>query len=220
MMKRIRKTVRVLLRNKQVEQELGDEMQFHLEHHIEMNIASGMTPDAARYRALRDFGGVAQVQEACRDTRRTRWLETLWQDARYGVRMLRRNPGFTSAAVATLALGIGVNGALLSIAHSVLVRPLPYYDSHRLVQIYQTPPQHSESHVPVTPGDFFDLRSQLHSISAACMYNGAFNWTGAGDAVRLEGATVSVNFFDVAGVDPVVGRRFRSEEETFGKNQV
>lgn len=218
--KRIRKIFRVWFHQNQVEQELGDEMQFHLEHHIEMNIASGMTPEEARYRAVRDFGGVAQVQEACRDTRRTRWIQTLWQDARYGARMLRRNPGFAAAAVATLALGIGVNGALLSIAHAVLVRPLPYYDSHRLVQIYETAPQHPESHVPVTPGDFFDLRSQLHSIRAACMFNGAFNWTGAGDAVRLEGATVSVNFFDVAGVDPILGRRFRSEEETPGKHEV
>jgi putative ABC transport system permease protein len=217
-MKRMLRRVRALFRKNSVESELDAELQFHLDHQTERHVAAGLTPEEARYRALRDFGGVAQVEERCRDTRRVRVVENLWQDARYGVRQMLRNPGFAAAAVATLALGIGASTALVSIANQVLLRPLPFSDPDTLMQVWQTPPKAPEQHVNVTPSDFYDFRAQTRSLSGlASIVDNDFNWTGSGEAVKLWGSFVSANILDVLGVQPVLGRGFRAEEDQPGK---
>ncbi|HYP25446.1 MAG TPA: permease prefix domain 1-containing protein, partial [Blastocatellia bacterium] len=131
---------RALFFSRRLERELDAELRFHLEMQIQENIGRGMSAEKARYAALRSFGGVEQIKEHCREVRGVRMIETLWQDIRYGFRMLKARPGFSLAALTVLALGIGANTAIFSVIYGVLLRPLPYDQGHRLVILKQQAP--------------------------------------------------------------------------------
>ena len=206
--------LRSLFRKSRVEQELSDELRFHLEKLIEEKVGKGMVPEEARYAALRELGGVEQIKEECRDMRRVNYIENFAQDVRYGLRMLAKNPGFTTVAVLTLALGIGANTAIFSVVNAVLLCPLPYKDSNRLVWLSETDLRERLGDMGVSPPTFLDWRSQAWSFEALSAYSeGDFVVTGRGEPEKITSAAVSGNFFALLGVRPALGRGFLPEED-------
>src|SRR5580765_1240000 len=125
--------LRGLFRKRKLEEEMADEIQWHLEMQIDDHLRQGLSPEEARYLALRKFGGVEQVKETYREGRSLAGVETFLRDLRYGLRMLRRSPGVTAVAILSLALGIGANTALFSVVDAVLLKTLPVEDPERLV---------------------------------------------------------------------------------------
>src|ERR1041384_6827644 len=164
---------RNLLHKDRVEQELSEEISIYLEMLIEAKIKQGLKPAEARRAALIELGGVEQVKESVREVRMGQALETVWQDLRYGVRMLRKQPAFTLIAVLTLALGIGANTAIFSVVNAVLINPLPYREPDRLVQFWETNPLKNWTQVTVAPANLFDWQKQSQSFSEFAAYMGS-----------------------------------------------
>src|SRR5262245_43570601 len=149
-------------------------------------------------------------------------MQTLWQDLRYGARMLLKNPGFTTIAILTLALGIGVNTAIFGVVDAVLLRSLPYQDSDRLALVWRQNQQKNDTFA-LNPANFFALKEQNHSFEAMAAFSNidwSGNLTGDGEPERLQGCPVSANLFSILGVQPSRGRAFLPEEEQPGRNQV
>ncbi|MGO8792322.1 MAG: ADOP family duplicated permease [Terriglobia bacterium] len=218
---RLFRRLRALFRKEEFDHQLADEMAFHLAKQIEQSLAAGMAPEEARYAALRRFGGVEQVKEQCRDARRLNRLENFLHDVRYGVRQLRRDPGFAAVAVLTLVLGIGANTAIFSVVDAVLIRPLPYRDAGRLVYISEFWPRETPVRTVPSP-DFANWSEHSRLCDGMAAYGGGaeMNLTSPGEPERLLGARVTWDFFPLLGVQPSLGRGFLREEDQPGGRQV
>lgn len=204
------------------EAELSAELQSHLDLLAERNVAAGMSPEDAKYAAHRAFGGVAQVAERSRDEWHLVWLEQFAQDLRGAFRLLRKNSAFAAITIAIIALGIGATTSIFSIVNSVMLRPLPYPDSGRLVILQEMYANVGNTSVRnVTPGVFLAWKKQATSFSAL-----ASDWylpanVTVGDSVtRRGGRFVSPNYFSTYGVSPILGRDFLPEEFQAGKADV
>jgi predicted permease len=218
---KLRLRLRALFFKSRMEDELEEEVRFHLEREVEENIARGMSPKEARYTALRSFGGVERVKEESRDERGIRLLEEVWQDLRYCARMLVKQPAFSLIAVLTLALGIGANTAIFSVVNAVLLRPLPYADDERLVMIWGKFPAAGTERASVSVPEFIDYRDRTHSFAQIGIYGDKdFTLTGRGEAERFTGALVSANLLSLLGVNPALGRHFLVEENQPDRSHV
>jgi predicted permease len=207
--------LRSLFRRARVDQELDEELRYHIERQIEEHISKGMTEGEARYAALRAMGGVERRKEECRDVRGVRLIEDLMQDVRHGLRTLYKSPGFTAVATLSLALGIGANTAIFSVVNAVLLKPLPYYDPQRLVWVSEAWPSRNIEFV-LSP-DYIEWKTQTNAFEHLVAFApGAVNLTRRGDPERLECVYSTANLFPALGITPLVGRTFTPEEDRPG----
>jgi predicted permease len=213
--------LRRLFRRSKCEEELEKELRFHLEQHTSDLIAEGYSPEEARRRARLALGGPEQVKEMCRDARGTRWLWDLLRDLRYGVRVLSKQPGFTAVAVLALALGIGVNTAILSAVNGFVLRPLAVDRPAELMAAYWGRKADARTWGHFSYANYVDLRDQNKSFSDLCAWSETSAGVSSGETHRaggeeraevVWGELVSGNYFDVMGVKPVMGRAFLPEE--------
>ena len=210
-----------LFGREQVEKDLSDELRDHLERKTEEYRGRGMTQEEARRRARLDLGGIEQTKEKCRDARRVNWIQDFIQDLRYGLRMLRRFPGFTLVAVLSVALGIGANTAVFSVVNTVLLSPLPYSDADRLALVNYRVMQPRSGSFELTPAAFLELRRANKSFEGIADFTAAdFNLSGVDQPERLSGQMVSPSLFSVLKVSPLIGRGFTDEDEKDGAARV
>jgi predicted permease len=209
----------MLFRRSQFDRDLEEEMRLHRELREQEQIEAGVAPEEARYAARRRFGNEIALRQESREMWGWNWLENTLQDVRYGFRMLVKNPGFTTVAVLTLALGIGANTAMFSVVNAVLLRPLPYTDADRLVTLDETNAQ--LDHMSVAYLDFRDWQRENHSFTQVTAFVGdAFILTLPEGAEYLSGRYASADFFSVLGVQLALGRAFLPEGDQQGGRPV
>ena len=211
-MKMLRLRFRSLVRHGRVENELDRELRFHMDQQTDENIAAGLTPEEARYAALRAFGGATQRREECRDARAVNPVENLAQDVRYAVRALRHDPVLTLVAALSLAICIGANTTIFSVVNTVLLRPLPYPDSNRLYWISELlgrPPVEV-----AVAGDYFSVSEENRVFSSVAAYDTTtLNWAGVEKPEQVDAAQVTSSFFRVFGTAPMMGRYLSAAED-------
>ena len=217
---RLRSWLRAILQRSRVEREMDAELRFHIEAYAEDLVRRGVAREEALRRARLEFGGVERAKEECRDARGASFIETLVQDIRFASRILRKSPGFTAVAVFTLAVGIGASAAVFSLVNAILLKPLPYPDSSRIVlpELISPPGVNLGSeYFPWGQAQFRMLTRDAHPFqTVGAFQNDTFNLTGAGEPASLDGFRASQEFFPALGVSPALGRTFTAEEDQPG----
>ncbi|PYR60623.1 MAG: hypothetical protein DMF91_11795 [Acidobacteria bacterium] len=221
--------VQAVLSGRRVDTDLNQEINAHLRMLTEENVRRGLTPDEAYRQARVHFGGIAQLQESQREQRGFPRIDLMVRDVRYGLRVLRRSPGFTIVAVVTLAVGIGATTTMFGVARAVLLRPLPYHEPDRLVRIFETNPLKRWTRTAAAPANFADWQKQNTVFAEMAAYSGTNDQgeaqinlflTGQGDPQRLKALSVSGNLLRVLGTRPWLGRTFTDDETFEGPGRV
>ena len=199
-----------------------EELQFHLEMATEQNVSRGMTVEQARAAARREFGALDAAREASGEQRGLPWLETTARDLRFALRALRRAPAFAATAIAVIALGVGGVCAIVPLVDAVLLEPLPYPDSERLVALWESAPARGWEQSNSSPANLLDWRDRVRSLSGVAGHGFPGGWAlgGAGRAERVSGVQVTGGFFGVVGAPLALGRDFRAEELWAGEERI
>lgn len=209
----LKNTLRNLTKSRKVSAELDEEVRGYVEMLADEKIRGGVDARRAQREAKMETGGVEQVKEQTREVRAGHFLETLWQDIRYGARMLRKSPGFTAVAVLTLALGIGANTAIFSAVNPILFEPLPYPHPERIMMIWGI---FQGARSQVTFFNYRELLKRNHSFDSLAIFE---PWQptmiGGAEPDRLDGQDVSYGYFRALGVEPAVGRDFQPADDTY-----
>jgi putative ABC transport system permease protein len=212
--------VRWLGRRDSLEHGLDEEIQFHLDRQTEKNRRAGMSAAEARRQALLKFGGVERTRESARDELRPAVLDDLVRDVRHALRILRKAPGFTAAALITLALGIGATAAIFSVVRTVMLQPLPYHDPDRVVAVWETGRGGVGRNV-IAPANFVAWRERARTLEHAGMVEPAtFAMVIDGQPDQVAGLSFSFDLFRALGVQPLLGRAYSEDEDLGGKDAV
>lgn len=212
--------VRSLFRRRQVEQELDEELAYHLEQRARDFESRGLSAEDARLAALREMHGMEARKEECRDMRKVNWIQDLIQDVGYGARMLRKSPGFSAVAVLSIALGIGANTTIFTVVNAVLLNPLPVRDVARVVEMDTVDSKTKVGFANATKMGMsmpncqdFQRQNEVYS-GLSCIVFAGFTWSGGTEPKNVAGQLVTANYFDVLGLTPAAGRFFLPDEDT------
>lgn len=210
--------LRSLFLRPRVDQELDEELQYHLDRLIEEGLRRGLTPAEARQAARLELGAVTQAKEQCRDERGVRWLENTMRDLRFAARTLGQNSAFTLAAVAALAIGIGANTAMFSVAYGMLVRPLPYSDADRVAVVYMDYAPRDFHFGTLSVRDFLAWKEQNRVFADPALFRQQRIDVGGSEGFpeQVMGAAVTAGFFPTFSVRPLLGRTFHTGEDKPG----
>jgi predicted permease len=210
--------------SKKKEDDLDEELRGHLDLSVKQRLDRGETEEMARQAAKREFGNMELVKETTRDAWGRRWAEDIANDVKYGLRTLKKSPGFAAVVILTLAVGIGASTAVFSLVNAVLLRALPYGDADRLVYLYTPNPRFPN--VPPTAftptnADFFDIRGQSKSYAQMTLFTDkSYNLSTNGAAQRVRGAAIDGNFSSTLNVEPEMGRAIDPSDDQPGREHV
>jgi putative ABC transport system permease protein len=210
--------VRGLLHREAVLEDIDEELRSHVEIATDENIARGMAPDEARRAALASFGNVGLAKDDAFDVRGGGWLDALWQDVRFGVRLLVSRPGFALAAALTLALGIGATTAVFGVVNGVLLRPLPYPDPTSLERVVQQ--DSPTNRIGISAADYLGLEELYGHGRVAAMLTREVTISGGGTPEFVRASFATAGFFDIVGVRPALGRAYQPGEDRPGGDRV
>jgi len=216
----LRLRLRSLFRSGRVEQELDEELRYHLQRLQDDYVAAGMAASDARAAALRDMGAIEQRKEECRDARGLALVDSVRKDVTFALRALRKSPGFSAVAILSLALGIGANTTIFTFVNAVLLRPLPYPGSDRLVVLREQPLGAADT-VSVHPQNFVEWHARARSFEAlALVQTPPLNLMGSNGAEQIARVQTTPDLFRVFGVAPALGRVFTEDETRPGNDDV
>jgi putative ABC transport system permease protein len=213
--------LRALWLKKDLERVMDEEMQAHLDELTARNIAAGMSPEDARHAALKRFGNVTGIKEETREIWGIMWLENLWRDLRFSVRSLRRSMVFSLAVIATLALCIWANTAVLAVLYGLVLKPLPFRDAGQIADVYNMRPKSGQMRQQLGVAQYLDYKAHADLFADVCIWTGwMFNIGEESGTARYVGMRATPDYFSVLGLQPLMGRFFTAEECVLGRDAV